>query len=94
MGILTILSKNSMPTKTFLPGCRITFHPIYADGDNNTHLWVTKASIEDLEKNQKEFSKALRIVFEHLSDDNWMMENMEIVNRIRETIGLNKLGEQ
>jgi hypothetical protein len=86
-----LLPKKNMPTKTFLPNSRVTFHPIYSGGDSTSHLWVSRAIIEELEKNQEEFSRALRIVFEHLSDIEWLVENVEIINRIRETIGLNKL---
>ena len=83
-----------MPTKTFLPGCRVTFRPLYADGDSNTHVWATKASIDELVKSQEQFIAALQIVFENGIREVWKTENLELVNNIRESIGLNKIEEE
>ena len=82
-----------MPSKTFLPGCKITFHPIYADGDASTHLWVTRDSIESLEKEQIQFIMALKLLMENGVSISWSTEFRELENKIRLSIGLNKKGE-
>jgi hypothetical protein len=90
MVIQTMLSKKSMPTKTFLPGNRIAFHMMHSDGDIS-HYWVRQDAINDLEKNQEQFIKALQIVFEHGLDDGWINDNLELLNKIRLSIGLGKI---
>jgi hypothetical protein len=79
-----------MPTKTFLPGNRIPFHVMHSDGDIS-HYWVRQDAINDLEKNQEQFIKALQIVFENGIDDRWINDNMELVNKIRQSIGLEEI---
>ena len=88
------ISKKSMPTKTFLPGCRITYHPIYDNGDTTTHSWVQTNSMDELFKSQEQFIKALQIVFENDIREVWTNENLELVNNIRISIGLNKIEEE
>jgi hypothetical protein len=81
-----------MSTKTFLPGNRVTFHPLYSDGGE--HLWVRQDTINELEKNQSQFIKALQIVFEQGLNEEWENANLELVNNIRISIGLNKIEEE
>ena len=83
-----------MPTKTFLPGCRITYHPIYDSGDTTSHVWVRTDSMEELAKSQEQFIKALQIVFENGIREVWQGDNLELVNNIRLSIGLNKIEEE
>ena len=80
-----------MPTKTFLPGCRVTFHPLYADGDSTSHLWVSQSSITELEKNQAEFIKGLQILLKDGIKDKWISsseDNLKLLNQIRQSVGL------
>jgi hypothetical protein len=77
-----------MPTKTFLPGCRIMFHEMYSDGDSKSHLWVSQSSILDLEKNQSEFIKALQIIMKDGIESKWKKNNLELLNRVRQSVGL------
>ena len=83
-----------MPTKTFLPGTRVTYHPIFNEGDTKTHSWVQTDSMEELYKNQEQFIKALQIVFENGIREVWTSENLELVNNIRMSIGLNKIEKE
>ena len=80
-----------MPTKTFLPGTRVTFHPLYEGGDSTSHVWATTSAIEELEKNQAEFIKALRLVMENGMDALWENSNLELVNNVRLSIGLKQI---
>ena len=80
-----------MPTKTFLPGCRITYHPIFDSGDTLTHSWIRTDAIEELSKSQEQFVKALQLVFENGIREVWTSENLELVNNIRKAIGLKEL---
>ena len=83
-----------MPTKTFLPGCRITYHPIFNEGDTLTHSWVRTDSMDELFKSQEQLIKALQLVFENGIREVWTSENLELVNNIRISIGLNKIEEE
>ena len=58
-----------MPAKTFLPGCRVTFHPMYPE---DGHLWVRTDTINELEKNQAEFIKGLQILLKDGVKDKWI----------------------
>lgn len=80
-----------MPTKIFLPETRITYHPIFNAGDTTTHVWVRTDAIEGLANNQEQFIKALQIVFEQGLNDGWIKDNLQLINKIRKSIGLKEL---
>lgn len=85
-----------MPTKTFLPGCRITFHEMFSDGDI-PHYWVRKEVIDDLEKSQVEFIKGLQILLKDGIKDKWISsseDNLKLINQIRQSVGLEKIEEE
>jgi hypothetical protein len=50
--------------------------------------------MEELAKSQEQFIKALQIVFENGIREVWTSENLELVNNIRLSIGLNKIEEE
>jgi hypothetical protein len=84
-----------MPTKTFLPGCKVTFHELFSDGDT-PHYWCRKESIDELEKNQAQFIKGLQILLENGVQPKWISsseDNLKLLNQIRLSIGLAELSK-
>jgi hypothetical protein len=82
-----------MPTKTFLPGCKVMFHPLY-DGGTTDNYCVKKEYIEDLEKNQAQFIKGLQILLENGIKEKWYNssdDNLKLLNQIRLSVGMSEL---
>ena len=83
-----------MPTKIFLPGCRITYHAIFDNGDMATHSWVRTDALEDLEKNQAQFIIGLQMLLENGIKEKWYNsseDNLKLLNQIRLSVGMSEL---
>ena len=82
-----------MPSKTFLPGCKVMFHPLY-DGGTTDNYCVKKEYIDNLEKNQAEFIKGLQILLENGIQTKWIFtsdDNLKLLNQIRMSVGLSEV---
>jgi hypothetical protein len=80
-----------MPTKIFLPDCRVMFHPMYPE---DGHVWARADAIDSVEKNQAEFKRALQILLENGIKESWLNSSVDIfemVNHIRIAVGLQEL---